>query len=293
MQKVLFALSITIFFACTTQNKNEATSSDSTAIDTLVVANASPSETSEPVNWASPVEGLLNADSLFNILARQKRVRGKFEAVTVLTEELLDAGNLTSSRNLLAVLVHSSEEENESNTKYAGVAAFERQATQVILLDFVNLGGTTSYGLQQNSIDGDSIQLAENKFAVLLHYKSSEEGAGDSGFRKDYGEVHVLLNNKLTKIFETGLEDFGFSSNETDSYYEHTTTTVLTVLPEKTKGLFNLQTNTSTISTGFDETEEGEEAEPPAEDTAEEGEQTDGMRTYQWNGTEYENVTTN
>lgn len=291
MKNLLALLPVIMLFSCGPPGKNETVTADSTTTDSVSTTSSVVTETPAVTNWSTPVSDVSGADSLFNLLARKQIVRGTFGDVDVLTDQFIDPDNLSNSKKLLAVLVHSGEGEGYNTqfaTLYTVLAVFEQQADQVALIDFVDLGEGGSYGIQQSTTEGDSVMLAENKFAARVHYLASEEGAGDSGYRKESAEVYVLLSNKLVKVFESDLEDFSFASNEEDYYRETTITTTFQVLPEKTKNLFNLQISTSGSRT---ELEEGEDAKNENAESMDEDKMRDGI--YQWNGKVYEWVKEN
>ena len=281
MKSLLLSLSGIILFSCSSPNKGDTLSADSTTTDSAVAVTT----VAEKTNWSTPVSGLSGSDTLFNFLARKKIVQGEFGDVSILTDKLIDPGNLMNEKRHLAVLVHSGEGAGY-NTKFASLytvlAVFELQADQVIMIDAVNLGEATSYGIKTGVTEGDSVMLAENEFAARVHYRDAEEGAGDSGYRRESAEVYVLLNNRLVKVFESDIEDFSFASDEQSYYRETTITTTLTVLTEKTNGLFNLQITTSRTGT---ELEEDQPTKSESGESVNEEKKRDGI--YQWNGKAY------
>ena len=291
MKKVVPFLLIVL--SCTQKdNLNTRTADDARIQDTITADTTtiplSPTENTVVTNWSTRVADASGADSLFNILVRKQIVRGTLDRVTLITDKLLDPAGLTDSRSLLAVLVHSGEGEGYQTkfaTAYSVLAVFEQHDDHVTLVDYADLGEVTNYGLQQASTEADSIMLAENHFAIVIHNKSSEEGAGDSGYRRDFAQIYIVLNNKLTNVFEKTIDDFSFASNESDYYRETTITTTLTVLPEKTNGLFNIQVTTAGDNRVISE-EEDTESQYPTEEAKSEA--SDGR--YQWNGKVYEKV---
>lgn len=279
-----------LLLACNSKDKREAFLADSLRMenqkaDSLPVM-ALPSEPAlgdETTNGSTPVLDAAGKDSLFNILVRKKVVRGEFEGVKLITNRVLDAAKPDDTRNLLAVLVLTSLtpiENNYGTIQYAVLAIFEQHDDSVSVVDFADLGEGGSYGIRESHTEADSMMLAENRFAIVVHNKSSEEGAGDSGYRKDDAELYFLINNKLTKIFECTIDDFYFVSNESDSYYERTSTTTIAPQPEKSKGLFNLKVTTVTDQRAI--TEESDDSEDKEDKLKNE----DGL--FKWNGKSYE-----
>ncbi|MEO7990983.1 MAG: hypothetical protein ABI663_15655 [Chryseolinea sp.] len=283
MKKIIPFL-ILILLSCSQKEKPDAlAAADSTIHDTTTIPQ-SPTEIAKAPNWSAPVVDITGVDSLFNILARKQIVRGTLGDVALITNKLLDPAALNDSRNLLAVLIHSGEGEGyqtEFETEYSILAVFEQRDGQVTLLDYADLGEVTNYGLQKFSMEADSIMLAENRFAIMVHNKSSEEGAGDSGYRRDFAQLYVFLNNKLINVFEKTIDDFSFASDESDYYRETTITTTLTILPEKTNDLFNIQ-----VTTVGDNREISDKEDTESKDATEEA----GDGKYQWNGKVYEKV---
>jgi len=87
-------------------------------------------------------------------------------------------------------------------------------------------------------------------------------------------------------VFERTLDDFSFASNESDYYRETTITTTLTVLPEKTNDLFNIE-----VVTVGDKREISNEEDTESEAVAEEAQSEEaGDGKYQWSGKVYEKV---
>jgi len=289
VKKIISFLLMFIILSCNQKDKMGTHAvADSTSQGTTTIPSG-PAEITKVPNWSIPVVDVSGIDSLFNILARKQIVRGTLGSVTLITNMLLDPSVLNDSRNLLAVLVLSGEGEGYQTqfaTEYSILAVFEQRDGQVTLVDYADLGETTNYGLQMFSTEADSIMLAENRFAILLHNKSSEEGAGDSGYRRDFAQLYILVNNKLTNVFERTLDDFSFASNESDYYRETTITTTLTVLPEKTNDLFNIE-----VVTVGDKREISNEEDTESEAVAEEAQSEEaGDGKYQWSGKVYEKV---
>jgi hypothetical protein len=159
------------------------------------------------------------------------------------------------------------------------------------LVDHVDLGSSENFGLYAYGMDGEAIMLSDERYGVLIHNKSSEEGAGDSGFRRDVVSLYVFLKGKITSVFETTVDDFHFSSDEQGSWYESTTTVQIAVLEEKANGLFNLSTVSSTATNGSEpeEAEATEESVPEMQpENPTEPSSDDNTSTLKWNGKEYQ-----
>ncbi|HEY3402054.1 MAG TPA: hypothetical protein VGK59_01640 [Ohtaekwangia sp.] len=294
MNKILIPL-LLVLFACGTKDKNDAAATDSDwmakekAREDSIQTAARTTETtpvSEVTNWSAPVLDAKDADSLFNILVRMQVMKGEFGYVDLITDKVLNATDPNDPRKLLGVLIVTGEGESYNTqfaTQYFTLAVFEQGNGQVKLIDFADLGTSSSYGLQVSDMEADSLMLADNRFAMVLHSQHSEEGAGDSGYRRDAAQYYVLLNDKLTSIFERTLDDFSFASNESDYYRETTITTTITVLPEKSNGLFNLE-----VSTEGDRREISEEEDENNDPDVTEQKEGDGL--FRWNGKAYEKV---
>jgi hypothetical protein len=306
-QRTLFAFAL-IALSCCTANKQSELSNSQVKNDTTVTSS-SYATTNEEANKtaAVPDSTLHEIDTLFNTLAKLNVVHGNFVSVTSITENFLDANDPSSSRQLLAYLIQSGEgqyggmhEGVPFETVYSVLAIFEDREGDLNYITHLELAASSSGGLVVSTTEGEEIKLTDGKYGVMIHNKSSEEGAGDSGFRRDEGELYVLVNGKPEKVFQTTLDDFSFASNETDSYGEQTTTVALSVLDSKTNGLFDIQTVKSTTGNSWTEeeetpSEESEESDESSEETEEteesepaEEEVDDGVDLYKWNGTSYE-----
>lgn len=267
--------------------------------DTLTNVYGDEHDEDDSVALAVPDQSLKDADTLFNFLARLQLVKGEFESVEVVTNSFVDPGNLKSG-DLIAVVVTSGEGEYIGGredigfaTQHALLAVLQwNEKEQLELVDHLDLGSTESMGLYAYTVESDAFMLAEDRYGVLVHNKSSEEGAGDSGFRRDDVTLYVLLNGKITAVFENTIDDFHFSSDEQGSWYESTTTVVVTALEEKTNGLFNIGTQASTVTSGSEPEGESEPAEEPAVESNpdEEGPADDGSAIFKWNGERYQEV---
>ena len=305
-------LTLALFISCGTQ-KSDSSENDSTAVAHKEAVTGEPQAESDAP--ASEVDASLNAsDTLYNVLARAGALQGEFIALSVVTENFLDANSLDKSRNLLAVIVWTGAGEYQGardgfdyETEFATLAVFEETENGYKIIDHAAVGESYNHGLVGGTTEAESLQLSEEQFAVITHAQSSEEGAGDYGFRKDEASIYVLLNNKISSVFEFTPDDYVFSSNEMGSSADRTITSELSVLEEMTKGLFDIQLNTTQTENISEEpseeedTESPEESEEPAEESEEQedaaeseetesGEEENPITVYKWNGTKYEAV---
>jgi hypothetical protein len=291
-----FVLLIAAFCSCTT-NQSAKTEADSIQTDVphdTVKAAEQQTAIAHSVNYAAPVADLKDTDTLFNFLARRELVQGQFSFVSVVTSNFIDVSHLAKERPLLGVLVVSGEgayaggrQDVQFATQYAVFAVLEwNENSELQLVDHLDLGKTESQGLYAFEVDGTEMTLAEGRNGVLIHSKSSEEGAGDGGFRRDDVVLYVLMNDKITPVLETNLEDYGFSSDEQGSWEERTSTTEITPLEEATNGLVDLLIRTTTVTNGSTPEEETEQPEEPAEEGTEEPVEENPV--FKWTGKSYE-----
>jgi hypothetical protein len=295
---VLAAIFLVAVFSCSKASSSTEHVDSTAAVavqDTL--ANVQPGD-SVIINYATPVEGLQGTDTLFNYLARLQLVQGEFQTAEVVTNSFIDTNNL-SREGLIALLVITGEGEYNGGreniqfaTQHALLAVFEwTKEGSLVLVDHLDLGTSENFGLYAYDVGGEALMLSDDRYGVLIHNKSSEEGAGDGGFRKDVVSLYVFVKGKITAVFETTVNDFQFSSDEQGSWYESTTTVQVTVLEEKTNGLFDLGTVSSTVTNGSEpeEEESGEESAPQQEpENPTEPSSEDNNATFKWNGEAYE-----
>jgi hypothetical protein len=239
---------------------------------------------------------LKDADTLFNALVQKNIINGEFESVTVITENLIDVAG-TRSDGYMAALVCSGEgqygginPEIKFATVHVYLAVFELKDDRYELLTAIPVGDTGGHGLYASFATSEELKISEDQFAAMVHFNSSEEGAGDYGFRKDEADVYVLKNKNIVKAITVTFEDFQFSSDEQGSYAERTITSTLSILDTKTNGLFDLSINTTETSSGS-EPEESEEAPSETDNIeADESSPETGPSLYKWDGTRYERV---
>lgn len=284
--------SILLLFSCTASQPSEVASTDT--LSTSV--NSAPAVIAEaPVDRPEAVidPALTNTDTLFNMLARLDAVHGSFVAAEKITENFIDAANPESKRVFIAFLIQSGEGEYGGmhsdvafETIFSVLAIFEMADDELTYVTHAEVDVSSSGGLILSTAEAEQIKLAEEKYGVLVHSKSSEEGAGDSGFRRDDASLHVLMDGKIEVVFKETLDDFSFASNETDSYGEQTTTVELTVLDSKTNGLFDIQTVRTTSGNSWTEVEEEEPAADESDESAETSEAADSENEDAGNETE-------
>lgn len=291
IKNALMALVLVTAFSC---GKRSASSEivDSAALE---VAQDTLENTEDNRNFAQPVDGLQGVDTLFNHLARLQLLQGEFESAQIITNAFIDPATL-SGDGLIAALVTTGEGEYNGGreniqfaTQHAVLAVFKQSDDGLTMLNSLDLGSSENFGLYACDISGEALMLSEERYGVLIHQTSYEEGAGDSGFRKDDVSLYVLLNNEITLAFETTIDDFQFSSDEQGSWYESTTTVELATPGEKTNGLFDLSTVSSTATNGS-EPEEDEIAMVPENPTEP---LSGGTATFKWNGEMYEQFSPN
>jgi len=270
---------VALLLACKTKPSDDHLSdSVKTAVDSIVSSSVNENVVYEDATSAE-------ADSLFNTLVRNGIIQGEFSGF-VQVDNFIDADHLDGSRNLLAGFFQAGEGEytgiREGQT-YATVhsvlAIFESTETGYRLVDYITADDGAISNLVISSTEAEAIQLTSTLSAVMLHSKSSEEGAGDSGYNRDNAEIYVLLNDKITSVLQIALEDSGFSSNEIDAYYQYSNTSQLEILDIGTNGLFDLKVTTTSTSSGT------EEEESDTQESTEEENQ--GPVIYKWNGNQY------
>ena len=300
--KFISAFAVLLLFVTFSCSKNSTTSetvdSSALAIDQgMIVGNAEDS-----VTYAQPVEGLQGVDTLFNYLARLQLLQGEFESAEIITSSFIDP-KASSRDGLIALLVTTGEgqynggrENIQFATQHALLAVFDKTEKGLVLLSSLDLGSSENFGLYAYEIAGEALMLSNERYGVLIHNKSSEEGAGDSGFRKDVVSLYVFLNNVISPVLETTIDDFQFSSDEQGSWYESTTTVQLAALEEKTNGLFDLSTVSSTATNGSEP--EGDEATEESVPEMEPENPTDpssdnNTATFKWNGETYQQLSVN
>lgn len=289
---------------CTTNSNSESQANDTTSF--------APGETQTDQNEAQAKAALFNPslreiDTIFNLLVQhESTVKGVFMDASVVTESLLDVENPKSSENYIMILVHTGDgvyaglrEDIEYETEYSWLVVLREIAEGYEYVDHANLGESYSHGLVAGYTEGDAIELASGKFAAVIHSKSSEEGAGDYGYKRDNAQLFALDGNKILKIFDVNIEDSSFSSNEMGSWVEQNSTTELKVLDSETMGLYDLMTTTTeSLKQSEPDDEEGGEVEESDEDATGNGSddaeasstdepEDDGIDIYVWNGKEY------
>ena len=79
---------------------------------------------------SQPIATLENADTLYNILARQKLLEGELMGVTVMTESFVDIKKGGKKRNLLAALIETGVGE------YTGLREGSYESTHAVLAVF-------------------------------------------------------------------------------------------------------------------------------------------------------------
>jgi hypothetical protein len=235
-------------------------------------------------------EGLLFKDNetFFKALVEKKFVAGELIDIAFITDNLVSDGGTDPSKYSVA-LIRSGEgtyagprEGIQYATIHCLLAVFKQVNEEQLFRDFRSLGDVESQGLISGDIEAEPIEISGNHHAVLIHFKSSEEGAGDYGFRKDDASLYVFVNNKLTSVLDVTLDDFEFSSDEQGSYRERTRMTEFKILETQTDGFndISLLTTTSISVTGEEEsTDETPSADASAEATS--------PTVYKWNGARY------
>ena len=282
--------------ACST-SPNDTKSADSLDLTSDSIHSGIQGDTTH-VQWSKPDPNLRNADTLFNVLARKEVLEGEFVALTVMTESFLDIRSSGPGRKLLAAFVQTGEgqysglrEGQTYETIHSVLGVFERKDESYVLVAFADLGNGGDYGLKLYVTEAESMTLAPDRDAVMIHSRSSASGAGDYGFRRDDVSVYILLNNVVTSIIETTLEDYQFSSDEQTSMAEQTITTELSVLETMTKGLHDIRLVTTTV--GSSTAEESPKGNEKVKKNVESGEKNDGEVIYKWSGEHYDQVLRN
>jgi hypothetical protein len=255
------------------------TDSTTAAIDTL--SSLANQDTALP-------QGLLFRDNetFFKALVEKKFVAGELIDISFITEDFASVERDDSAK-LSVALIRSGEgtyagarEDIQYATIHCLLVVFTSVGEEQVFRDFLSLGDVESQGLISGDIEAEEIKIAGDKAAALIHFKSSEEGAGDYGFRKDDVALYVFSKGKLTSVLEANLDDFQFSSDEQGSYSERTSTTEFKVLETQTKGFndISLLTTTSINVTGEEESTGDASAEPdsPMEPII-----------YKWDGARY------
>lgn len=283
-----FVIMITIWMiACSAKQSASEGDQDSSAA-AIVGDSSSVSSTSSSEDFPA---GLLFKDNetFFKALAEKKFIEGELIDISFITEDLVSVDE-NESVQLSVALIQSGVGEYSGareGVQYATIhcmlVVFNRVGGEQVFRDFLSLGDVESQGLVSGDIEAEEIKIAEKKTAVMIHFRSSEEGAGDYGFRKDDAALYVFVKSKLASVLEMNLEDFQFTSDEQGSYSERRSTTEFKVLESKTNGFndFSLFTSITTSSSGEAEPTEGEEPESA------ENESMNEPAIYKWDGTKY------
>ncbi|WP_133259623.1 hypothetical protein [Pseudochryseolinea flava] len=234
-------------------------------------------------------EGLLFKDNetFFKALVEKKFVAGELIDITFITENLVSVEEGESAQ-LSVALIQSGEGEyvgGREGIQYATVhcmlVVFKKVGEEQVFRDFVSLGDVESQGLVSGSIEGEEIKITDDNAAVLIHFKSSEEGAGDYGFRKDDASLYVFVKSKLTSVLEMTLEDYQFSSDEHGDYSERSSVTEIKVLDSKSNGLYDISLHT-TVNVSVTKDEESYDGNDAIEEAP-----VDPI-TYRWDGVKYQ-----
>jgi hypothetical protein len=281
-------LALTFLISCSRQGKDEKSDEDTLAVEKFpeMEMDSSTSDISQPISI------LENADTLFNIMARQKLLEGEFMGVTVMTESFIDLKAGRKKRNLLAALIetgvgeYTGGREGSYETTHAVLAVFEQKDEGLSLVAHANVGEGGGYGLKLFTTTAETVSLMPEGEAVMIHSKSSESGAGDYGFRKDDVSIYILLNDAITSVFETTLEDYQFTSDEQTSTAEQTITSEINVLESITKGMYDIRLFTTTVLSGTGDAEEDGGEQDKSDNTPES--EPDPGQLYVWDGRHYQ-----
>jgi hypothetical protein len=219
-------------------------------------------------------------------------LEGELMGVTVMTESFIDINPGHGKRDLLAALIetgvgeYTGLREGSYETTHAVLAVFEQKDGDYSLVAQTNVGDGGGYGIKLFTTTGETVSLMPGGEAVMVHSKSSESGAGDYGFRKDDVSIYILVNNSITSVFETTLEDYQFTSDEQTSTAEQTITSEINVLESITKGLYDIRLFTTTVLSRTGDDSEGE-AEKESKDKIPDPEPDTGQ-LFAWDGSHYQ-----
>jgi hypothetical protein len=277
-------LTLVALINCSQQVKDEKGSDDNRAVETFAEMEMD----SSSADISQVIANLEGSDTLFNILARLHLLEGELVGITVMTESFVDLNSGPKKRNLLAALIetgvgeYTGSREASHETTHAVLAVFERNLDGVFLIAHANVGEGGGYGLKLFPTTAETISLAPSAEAVMIHSKSSESGAGDYGFRKDDVSIYILLDNAITSVFETTLDDYQFTSDEQTRTAEQTISSEINILETASKGLFDIRLFTTTVlsRTGQNESEENNEETNDSEP--------DSGQLFKWNGSRYQ-----
>jgi hypothetical protein len=280
-------LTLAALFNCSRQAKEVKNPGDSLDVASFpeMEMDSSSSEISRPM---ADLEG---ADTLYNILARLKLLEGELVGVTVMTESFVAINSGPGKKELVAALIetgigeYTGLREASHETTHAVLAVFEWQNDGYSLVAQANVGDGGGYGIKLFTTTAETVSLMPGGEAVMIHSKSSESGAGDYGFRKDDVAIYILLNNSITSVFETTLEDYQFTSDEQTATAERTVTSEINVLETVTKGLYDIRQFTTTVLSRTDDEEESEK-EPKADEAS--TSQPDPGQLFTWDGSHYQ-----
>jgi hypothetical protein len=280
--RIAYIIYVLLLFACSGQPAGPVGSSDAINATTDTISKTLGSMEILP-------EGLLFKDNetFFRALVEKKFVTGELIDIVFITENLVSVDEGEPVK-LSVALIKSGEgmysgarAEIQYATIHCLLVVFKWVGDEQVFRDFLSLGDVESQGLISGDIEAEEIKIAGDKTAVLIHFKSSEEGAGDYGFRKDDAALYAFVKGKLSSVLEMTLDDFQFSSDEQGSYSERTSTTEFKVLETQSNGFYDvwLLTTTSISVTG--------EEQAADINTSPEREDDIAPVIYKWDGNRY------
>jgi len=304
MKSVLPVVILFLLFACQSNKQEAESEGDSTVADTQLFAAEQPTLPREPVvpvrhedNWSiDQKHERWVGDSLVTVLKRERDIDGEIFDVSVVSDHFLNAADPMHARDLIAILIQSGDGTYEGSREWPGgvpipfqsvysiLAVYEDTPDGFLLIANADLETASSSGLVASSLDAEKVQLRNNQYAALVHLRSSEEGAGDSGFTRDIAYLYVLLDFHLISTMEFPIMDEGFSSDEVSRGSSYSTTTEFTILETSTKGLLDIRlVSTSTSSMESDASEMGDSM--AAQGYYDSNDNSDMI--FKWSGTAY------